>query len=206
MNFQMLKEKNLPNIQRQEEKKKIEQEDQNDQLTKLQEQSMKARMEYENTILKESLETSKKQYDGLNKESKEILYETLQDIMKNYDLIKNQVKELKTSNQTVNETVTQQFEKLNQEYLQKIGNLNYNTQNMLKKFESKIETIYTANTARINKETADTVQKCEELQDNSKKRFKSYYNRKKIIDCLIYIDLAITPILLIVLCVILFKK
>jgi hypothetical protein len=79
-------------------------------------------------------------------------------------------------------------------------------QNMLKKFESKIETIYTTNTARINKETADTVQKCEELQDNSRKRFKSYYNRKKIIDYLIYIDLAITPILLIVLCKILFKK
>jgi len=106
----------------------------------------------------------------------------------------------------VNETVNQQFEKLNQEYLQKIGNLNYSTQNMLKKFESKIETIYKTNTARINKETADTVQKCEELQDNSKKRFKSYYNRKKIIDCLIYIDLTITPILLIILCVILFKK
>jgi len=77
---------------------------------------------------------------------------------------------------------------------------------MLKKFESKIETIYTTNTARINKETADTVRKCEELQDNSKKRFKSYYNRKKIIDYLIYINLAVTPILLIILCKILLKK
>jgi len=77
---------------------------------------------------------------------------------------------------------------------------------MFKEFESKIETIYKTNTARINKETADTVQKCEELQDNSKERFKSYYNRKKIIDYLIYLNLAITPILLIILCVIFFKK
>ena len=44
------------------------------------------------------------------------------------------------------------------------------------------------------------------MKSNAKKRFDSYYNRKQIIDYLIYINLAITPILLIILSYVLFIK
>src|SRR5659263_745090 len=73
MDFQELKEKNLPKPPSQSEDQ-----EQSNNLTKLQEQSMKARMEFENTLLKESLETSKLQYEELNKELREILNKTLE--------------------------------------------------------------------------------------------------------------------------------
>ncbi|MCB2295949.1 hypothetical protein LGK95_21040 [Clostridium algoriphilum] len=70
---------------------------------------------------------------------------------------------------------------------------------ILSELQVKVEATYKRNTELINKETADSVQKCQELQESSNKRFESYYNRKKLIDWLIYINLGLTPIFLILL-------
>ncbi|MBU3174628.1 hypothetical protein [Clostridium estertheticum] len=70
---------------------------------------------------------------------------------------------------------------------------------VLSNLNTKIEDTYNKNTKRITEETTSTVQKCQELQESSKKRFNSYYNRKKIIDWLIYLNLGITPVFLILL-------
>ena len=59
---------------------------------------------------------------------------------------------------------------------------------------------------QITNETTKAIKSCEDMKVNAKKRFDSYYNRKKIIDYLIYINLAITPILFIVLSWVLLKK
>jgi len=77
---------------------------------------------------------------------------------------------------------------------------------ILSELQVKVEATYRRNTELINKETVDSVQMCQELRESSKKRFKSYYDRKKIIDCLIYINLGLTPIFLIVFSYILFFK
>ena len=70
---------------------------------------------------------------------------------------------------------------------------------MLNKINNHVFGIFKDNTKRINEATTETVQKCQELQDSAKKRFKSYFDRKKIIDWLVYINLGLTPIFLILL-------
>jgi len=80
-----------------------------------------------------------------------------------------------------------------------ISTLNDNCGNILSNLYTKIENIYKKNTESITEKTIATVQKCQELQEDSKKRFESYYDRKKIIDWIIYINLGLTPIFLILL-------
>lgn len=59
---------------------------------------------------------------------------------------------------------------------------------------------------QITNKTTNAIENCEDMKVKAKKRFDSYYNRKQIIDYLIYINLAITPILLIILSYVLFIK
>jgi viroplasmin and RNaseH domain-containing protein len=80
-----------------------------------------------------------------------------------------------------------------------ISTLSDNFGKILSNLNTKIEDTYNKNTKRITEETTSTVQKCQELQESSKKRFNSYYNRKKIIDWIVFINLGITPIFLILL-------
>lgn len=80
------------------------------------------------------------------------------------------------------------------------------TQRILKELDSKIESTYKSNMELITEETNNTVEVCQQLQNSSQKRFESYFNRKQIIDYLIYANLAITPILFIILAYILFFK
>jgi|GEM_PF-5268680 hypothetical protein len=80
--------------------------------------------------------------------------------------------------------------------MRKLSDDNYD---MLFKVQAEVKDIFKANTDRINKKTAETVQICQELQNSSKKQSKSYFDRKKIIDWLVYINLGLTPIFLILL-------
>ncbi len=79
-------------------------------------------------------------------------------------------------------------------------------QNTISQLQSKIENTYITKKARITKESKDTIQECREFQERSEKRFQRYYKRKKIIDYIVYADLAIANILLVVLCWAVFIK
>jgi hypothetical protein len=80
-----------------------------------------------------------------------------------------------------------------------ITKLSDNFGSILSELNNKIEDTYKNNTKLITDGTIETVEKCEDIQNNSKKRFNSYYDRKKIIDWLIFLNLGLTPIFLILL-------
>lgn len=77
---------------------------------------------------------------------------------------------------------------------------------VFKKLDNKIYATYKTSTEKIATETTKAIESIEEIKVDSKKRFDSYYNRKKNIDYLIYINLAITPILLLILSYVIFIK
>jgi len=80
--------------------------------------------------------------------------------------------------------------------MKKLSDENYN---MLSKINKHLFGIFKDNTKRINNATTETVEKCQELQESAGKRSKSYFDRKKIIDWLVYINLGLTPVFLILL-------
>lgn len=87
-----------------------------------------------------------------------------------------------------------------------IGYLRDKNSEILETLNNKIHNTYNQNTKDLMSQTTNTIEMCQELQTDAKKRFESYYNRKQIIDYLIYINLAITPILLAILTYVLFIK
>lgn len=87
-----------------------------------------------------------------------------------------------------------------------IGDLIDKSSNVFNNLNNKIISTCENSIEQITTETTNSIESCKEMQSNAKKRFDSYYNRKQIIDYLIYINLAITPILLIILSYVLFIK
>lgn len=87
-----------------------------------------------------------------------------------------------------------------------IGDLIDKSSKVFNNLNNKISSTCENSMEQITNETTKAIKSCEDMKVNAKKRFDSYYNRKKIIDYLIYINLAITPILLIVLSYLLFIK
>ena len=85
-----------------------------------------------------------------------------------------------------------------------IGDLIDKSSKVFNNFNNKIISTCDNSMEQITNETTKVIKSCEDMKVNAKKRFDSYYNRKKVIDYLIYINLAITPILLIILSYLLF--
>jgi predicted nuclease with TOPRIM domain len=146
-----------------------------------------------------SLEQYNEKYEILKKEQTELLESANQ-----------KIEQLKTSNEMIKEVLSQELASLTLSMQQEtknlikksekeISTLSDNFGKILSTLNIKIEDTYNKNTKRITEETTSMVQKCQELQESSKKRFNSYYNRKKIVDWLIYLNLGITPIFLILL-------
>ena len=61
-------------------------------------------------------------------------------------------------------------------------------------------------TKKIESEAENTVKKCERIISEARQNQESYFNRSKFKDRLVYINLAITPILLIILSYVVFIK
>ena len=80
-----------------------------------------------------------------------------------------------------------------------IGDLIDKSSNVFNNLNNKIISTCENSIEQITTETTNSIESCEEMKSN-------YYNRKQIIDYLIYINLAITPILLIILSYVLFIK
>ncbi|MHB7977261.1 hypothetical protein FDC22_11875 [Clostridium botulinum] len=76
------------------------------------------------------------------------------------------------------------------------------TNKILKGLSIKLDKVYKVHIERIGTET----EALNELQKEAENRCEGYYNRKTIIDYLIYINLAITPILFFIIIYIQFFK
>lgn len=84
--------------------------------------------------------------------------------------------------------------------------MNDKTIELIKELKKDIEELTEKKINLLGEKVAEYIKNTEELKQKAKKRFESYYNRKKIIDFLIYINLAITPLLFTVIVYILFFK
>lgn len=153
-----------------------------------------------------SLEKYNEKFEKLKKEQIELL-----------ELINQKVKILEDNNQIFSKTISQEVEKINkvisdqlksqsQKSEKMIGDLIDKSSKVFNNFNNKIISTCDNSMEQITNETTKVIKSCEDMKVNAKKRFDSYYNRKKVIDYLIYINLAITPILLIILSYLLFIK
>lgn len=93
-------------------------------------------------------------------------------------------------------------EELNKEVL----TLSDKSEKILEELNQNIDSTFTAHIDNLSEETTKTIQKLNEIQNNAQKRFESYYNRKRVIDYLVYANLVITPILFIVITYLTFVK
>ncbi|WP_236887296.1 hypothetical protein [Clostridium botulinum] len=102
---------------------------------------------------------------------------------------------MKTSNELLKEIIEEQLEILVDK-----------SNKILKGLYIKLDKVYKVHIERIGTETEKKIQALNELQKEAENRYESYYNRKTIIDYLIYINLAITPILFFIIIYIQFFK
>ncbi|MDU1540835.1 MAG: hypothetical protein E6902_14625 [Paeniclostridium sordellii] len=65
--------------------------------------------------------------------------------------------------------------------------------------QDRINSLLVENLGSISRETKEYVSNIEKLKSDAKKRFDSFYNRKNLIDKLVISNLAITPIILMIL-------
>lgn len=133
-------------------------------------------VEYQNSLVMLSLERYNAKYELLKKEQIELLESVNQNIAGlkiNNDILKNQINE-------------------------EIKNLSVNSQQVLHNLNESIIETYRSNLKDLKNETKETIEDLNDLKENSRTRFESYYDRKKIFDWLIYIYIAITPILFII--------
>ncbi|MEL5897390.1 hypothetical protein AAGC94_04820 [Clostridium sporogenes] len=99
---------------------------------------------------------------------------------------------MKTSNELLKESIGEELKILVDK-----------SNKILKGLSIKLDKVYIE---RIGTETEKKIQALNELQKEAENRCESYYNRKTIIDYLIYINLAITPILFFIIIYIQFFK
>ena len=188
----------LVSIQSEEERKEKQSEEELKNISQQLENISKIKeMDYQSSLVMKSLEKYNEKYEKLKQEQKELL-----------ELANQKIENLEESNKILKEAISQelkdltkiikqQLSELNLRTIHQITRLSDNSQKVIKELEEKINSTYTSNTSRITEKTADTIQRCKELQESSEKRFKSYYNRKHIIDWLIYIYIIISPVILI---------
>lgn len=187
------------NQMKEEEKEKEQQIPQMSIGQQLEIMSKVKEIEYQNSLVIMSLEKYNEKFEKLKKEQIELL-----------ELINQKVKILEDNNQIFSKTISQEVEKINkviseqlksqsQKSEKMIGDLIDKSSKVFNNFNNKIISTCDNSMEQITNETTKVIKSCEDMKVNAKKRFDSYYNRKKVIDYLIYINLAITPILLIIL-------
>lgn len=82
-----------------------------------------------------------------------------------------------------------------------------NVRSLLDNTSKNIDTLLNSKLDDIGNDSIKYIQEVDKTKKDAQKRFESYYDRKKIIDYMIYINLAVTPILfLIILKLVFFKK
>jgi hypothetical protein len=127
-------------------------------------------IEYQNSLVMLSLERYNAKYESLRKEQIELL-----------NSVDQKIAALKISNDILKNQINEE-----------IKDLSINSQQVLHNLNESIIGTYRSNLKDLNNETKETIEELNDLKENS------YYDRKKICDWLIYIYIAITPILFII--------
>jgi len=82
-----------------------------------------------------------------------------------------------------------------------------NVRLLLDNISKNIDTLLNSKLDDISKDSIEYIQEVDKTKKDAQKRFESFYDRKKVIDYMIYVNLAITPILfVIILFIVFFKK
>ena len=144
---------------------KKQEEEQKKKLTMLEEQSMKARMEYENTLLKESLEKSTSDYTKLNK--------GLEETQKR---VESKVEELKKSNEMIDNNLKETTSNLKEHLEKELLTLN---DRVGKNIESNLNQTTTMTEDFIS-ELKEYIEELRLLQAKAGRRYNNYYNRKNL--------------------------
>lgn len=79
-------------------------------------------------------------------------------------------------------------------------------EDILEEFQVNITKIFRENKNKIEAETKKAIRECEEIVSEARKNQESFFDRSRFKDILVYINLSITPILLIILSYVLFIK
>lgn len=95
---------------------------------------------------------------------------------------------------------------MSQELEKEISKLNDKTIETVQSIKTNIEELIEEKINSLSEKSSQYIETTEKLKVDAKKRFESYYNRKKIIDFLVYINLALTPFLFAIVVYILFFK
>jgi chromosome segregation ATPase len=151
----------------------------NESLNKLNEINQESGKELENRLLKESIALSHTELKKFqNQQEKQI--DNIRNTVTN---LNNKINQLQDSNKTLTESIEHE-----------INNLSNNIDILL---ISKVKTLNELNNEHINK--------LQELINKSQNRYETFYNKKEWIDKLIFINLAITPILFLIIFIKIFK-
>lgn len=79
-------------------------------------------------------------------------------------------------------------------------------EDVLEEFQVKITKVFRENKNKIEAETERAIRECKEIISEARNNQQSFFDRSRFKDILVYINLAITPILLIILSYVLFIK
>jgi len=79
-------------------------------------------------------------------------------------------------------------------------------EDILEEFQINITKVFRENKNKIEAETKKAITECEEITSEARNNQKSFFDRSSFKDILVYINLAITPILLIILSYVVFIK
>lgn len=79
-------------------------------------------------------------------------------------------------------------------------------EDILEEFQVNITKVFRENKNKIEAETKKAIRECEEIISEARNNQESFFDRSRFKDILVYINLSITPILLIILSYVLFIK
>lgn len=98
------------------------------------------------------------------------------------------------------------MESLYKETSSTIGSLKDDLNSIAHNISKKTDAVLTSKLDSLSVKSSDYISTIDEMQKNAQKRFTSFYGRKKILDILVMVNLAITPILLLVISYLIFLK
>lgn len=152
----------------------------NEALEKLEIINKESQIERENRLLKESIALSHEELRKFQKDHKLQI-----DNMKNtINKLENKINQLQDSNNLISESIAHEVNTLS----------------------TKIDVLLVSKVKTLSKVNKEYVEELKELTNKSKERFESFYNKKKLIDRLIFVNLGITPALFLILVFFIFFK
>ncbi len=130
-------------------------------------------IEYQNNLVMTSLEQYNQKYEQLKKEQSVLL-----------DKLDQRISLLKKSNVQLSDAISREVEGMTDR-----------SNAVIKEFAYVIDRQFSDKVSKATEEARKTIEELQELTSKANKRFENYYNRKELIDYLIFAYMGLTPIL-----------